>query len=237
MPDVTCVEPSSLECHPQNPRPRLAEAEVAELRASIEVHGQRQPCVVRPVGENSSKEYQVVTLHQPSPTLCLLLRGAVPKMTAQGPHDPIRRVGMNEPRGSLWRKWDLHVHTPASFDWHGMQFAKMTAPQKATALDAIVDRLNQSEVAVFAIQDHWTFDGYKEIRSYLDSQPPGRCTKTILPGIELRVQAPADFKLNYHVIFSDALGLPVLDTFLHKLRFWNALPPLPVHVMAYACSL
>ena len=24
---------------------------------------------------------------------------------------------MNDPRGSVWRKWDLHVHTPASFHW------------------------------------------------------------------------------------------------------------------------
>jgi len=24
---------------------------------------------------------------------------------------------MNDPRGSLWRKWDLHLHTPSSTDY------------------------------------------------------------------------------------------------------------------------
>ena len=26
------------------------------------------------------------------------------------------------PRGSEWRKWDLHIHTPASFHWDGQKF-------------------------------------------------------------------------------------------------------------------
>lgn len=25
-------------------------------------------------------------------------------------------------RGSEWRKWDLHIHTPASFHWKGAKF-------------------------------------------------------------------------------------------------------------------
>jgi hypothetical protein len=34
---------------------------------------------------------------------------------------------MNDPRGSVWRKWDLHIHTPASFHWNGgARFALMT---------------------------------------------------------------------------------------------------------------
>jgi ParB family chromosome partitioning protein len=64
MPTIVSLPASVLTPHPQNPRPRLAEAEVAELRASIEAHGQVQPCVVRPVGENGSKTYQVVIGHR-----------------------------------------------------------------------------------------------------------------------------------------------------------------------------
>jgi ParB/RepB/Spo0J family partition protein len=64
MPSVVSLSPSVLTPHPQNPRPRLTEAEVAELRASIEAHGQVQPCVVRPIGENGSKTYQVVIGHR-----------------------------------------------------------------------------------------------------------------------------------------------------------------------------
>ena len=26
-------------------------------------------------------------------------------------------------RGALWRQWDLHIHTPASFHWLGQRFS------------------------------------------------------------------------------------------------------------------
>ncbi|MCK6478844.1 MAG: ParB/RepB/Spo0J family partition protein [Planctomycetes bacterium] len=64
MPPIVALPPSVLTPHPQNPRPRPTESEVSELRASIEAHGQQQPCVVRPVGENGSKQYQVVIGHR-----------------------------------------------------------------------------------------------------------------------------------------------------------------------------
>ena len=64
MPPIVSLSPSVLMPHPQNPRPRLSEAEVAELRASIQAHGQVQPCVVRAVGENGSKKYEVVVGHR-----------------------------------------------------------------------------------------------------------------------------------------------------------------------------
>jgi len=64
MPSIESLSPQLLVSHPQNPRPRLTEAEVAELLASIEAHGQRQPCVVRPVGENGSKSYEIVIGHR-----------------------------------------------------------------------------------------------------------------------------------------------------------------------------
>jgi ParB family chromosome partitioning protein len=64
MSTLVRLSPDVLGPHPCNPRPRLTEAEVAELRASIEAHGQVQPCIVRPVGENGSKSYQVVIGHR-----------------------------------------------------------------------------------------------------------------------------------------------------------------------------
>ncbi len=75
---------------------------------------------------------------------------------------------MNDPRGSVWRKWDLHVHTPASFHWKGgKRFSGMTAAEKEAALDEMVQKFNQSDVASFAIMDYWTFDGYWALRDYL----------------------------------------------------------------------
>ena len=76
---------------------------------------------------------------------------------------------MISPRGSLWKKWDLHIHTPASFHWNGgKQFRFMTTVEKEESLAEIVRTINQSDIAVFGIMDYWTFDGYWEIRNFIE---------------------------------------------------------------------
>ncbi len=68
------------------------------------------------------------------------------------------------PKGSEWRLWDLHIHTPASYNYKGGSFAGMSATEKATAITQIVSNINESDVAVYAINDYWTFDGYIALR-------------------------------------------------------------------------
>jgi hypothetical protein len=47
------------------------------------------------------------------------------------------------PRGAEWRKWNLHVHTPASFHWNdGKCFAQMSSVEKAAALKKCMMQLN-----------------------------------------------------------------------------------------------
>ena len=66
----------------------------------------------------------------------------------------------NFPKGSEWRLWDLHIHTPASYNYSGGRFATMSDSEKAAATSQIIANMNESEVAAFAINDYWTFDGY-----------------------------------------------------------------------------
>ena len=112
---------------------------------------------------------------------------------------------MNDPRGSCWRKWDLHIHTPASFHWNGgKRFVQMDATEKEAALDQIVDAINSSDVVAFSIVDYWTFDGFEEIRAHVKAGKAS-LTKTVFPGMELRVEAPVDYRLNVQVLLSDQL--------------------------------
>ena len=145
--------------------------------------------------------------------------------------NPVTLVGLPSPEGggSRWRKWDLHIHTPASFHWNdGPNFWKMDAPHKAEALKRIIEKLNSSDAAVFGVMDYWTFDGYLEIRQFAENSPD-LLKKRILPGIELRLEAPTDFRLNTHVLFSDAVKSETLTTFLHTLRCGGSInkPPIP----------
>ena len=106
-------------------------------------------------------------------------------------------------KGSEWRKWDLHIHTPASYDWKGgKHFYDMTDTEKNTELTKLIEKINRSDVQVFGIMDYWTFDGYIEIVKFLDRNPLLK-QKTILPGIELRIECHTDFRLNVHFLLSD----------------------------------
>src|SRR5690606_26505821 len=54
------------------------------------------------------------------------------------------------PRGSEWRKWDLHVHSPASYNFKGdwNQFAI---------------QLGNADCDVIGINDYFSVAGYKEV--------------------------------------------------------------------------
>ena len=91
---------------------------------------------------------------------------------------------MNDPTGSKWRKWDLHFHTPKSFD-HA---------SKGLSAAEVVDRLITAEVEVVAVTDHHRLDVefITQMRAAAGSQ------LTILPGIEL--SCPLGGKEGVHFI-------------------------------------
>ena len=53
-------------------------------------------------------------------------------------------------QGSIWRKWDLHIHTPSSYDWD--------KSCKDSAED-IVEKAISENISVIAITDHHTVNG------------------------------------------------------------------------------
>jgi len=121
------------------------------------------------------------------------------------------------PKGSEWRKWDLHVHTPASYHWNGGKILRnMNEDEKRDAFRHLLDVIEESDVAVFCFVDYWTIDGYIQFEKYLkENDLP--CSKTIFPGIELRVEAPVDYRLNAQVILSNALSFQQLNDFKSNL--------------------
>ena len=119
--------------------------------------------------------------------------------------------------GSIWRRWDLHVHTPASFHWNGKKLHEQTPEERRATWQAVVDRMNAADVDAFGIMDYWTFDGYLGLREFFQDNPTAN-TKRVFPGIELRLEAPTDHRLNTHVIFDDSLSAETLAHFLARLN-------------------
>jgi len=123
---------------------------------------------------------------------------------------------MKHPRGSLWRKWDLHVHTPASLV-HNYSSTNDVWEEFFQDLEALPE-----EFKVLGINDYIFLDGYRRV---LDARSKGRLTNIdcVLPVVELRVDkfggsAGTLRRLNYHVIFSDELSADIIQQ-----QFLNAL--------------
>lgn len=122
-------------------------------------------------------------------------------------------------RGSVWRQWDLHVHTPASFHWTGPKFeGDFSSEKNKQLIDEMIDAMNKSEPAVFAIMDYWTFDGWFALKNRLKDTDAPTLKKKVFPGIELRLSAPTPKRLNAHVIFSDEISDQHLRDFLSDLK-------------------
>lgn len=121
------------------------------------------------------------------------------------------------PKGSEWRKWDLHVHTPASFHWKGQRFATMTQDERKASFKTMLNTINDSDVSVFGIMDYWTFDGYLEFMKEVNLEG-WELKKTVLPGMELRIESPTNYRLNIHVILSNYLTEQQLYDFKSHLK-------------------
>lgn len=118
-------------------------------------------------------------------------------------------------KGSEWRQWDLHVHSPMSFHWEG---PRIEPGRENAVIDQMVDALNKAAPTVYGLMDYWTFDGWFALKQRLSTPGAPVLKKAVFPGIELRLIAPFDGRLNAHVIFSDKIEDQVLIDFKGKLK-------------------
>lgn len=137
--------------------------------------------------------------------------------------------------GSIWRRWDLHVHTPASFHWNGKPLHEQTNAEREATWRQVANRMNEVDVDAFCIMDYWTFEGYLDFKKFLWVNS-GATTKAVFPGIELRLEAPTDHRLNTHLIFDKTLSEADLGLFLSRLviRGTKGRPPSREELIAVA---
>src|SRR3989339_972126 len=100
----------------------------------------------------------------------------------------------NSEKGSLWRIWDLHVHSPATYGGAYQDFIK---------------NAEQSIASVIGINDYCTLSGYEEVVKLGDIP-----NKLIFPVVEFRMHnivanrknidpTKAGVKINFHIIFNN----------------------------------
>lgn len=116
-------------------------------------------------------------------------------------------------RGSEWRKWDLHIHTPETAK--NNQFGD---PQ--IAWPKYIQTLEKSDISVFGITDYFSITNYLKVK---DFKSKGRLeNKEILPNVEMRI-APVTGNgkpINIHAIFDPTLTEDELNReFFREIKF------------------
>ena len=128
------------------------------------------------------------------------------------------------PKGSKWRKWDLHVHSPSSHSFVG-------------EWNQFIIQIGNADCDVTGINDYFSVSGYKEIRRLLSD--PGSASqgnkpyrealeklqrKTLLPVVECRMnnvvigKKGSGPRINFHLIFDPDLPIDDIETFIKSLK-------------------
>lgn len=127
---------------------------------------------------------------------------------------------MSFKRGSEWKKWDLHVHTPLSI-------VQQYGGNSDVVWEKYIKDLENlpSEFKVLGINDYLFLDGYSKLKK--EKEENGRLTniELLLPVVEFRIEkfAGVDFgslqRINLHVIFSNEVTVETIQSqFLNTLE-------------------
>lgn len=106
---------------------------------------------------------------------------------------------MNDPRGSIWRLWDLHYHTPSSYDVNN-----------AITNQGIIEELLCRHISAVAITDHHVID----IERIKELQAIAGTRLAVYPGIELRSELGGSESVHYIGIFAPESDLSHIWTTL-----------------------
>jgi hypothetical protein len=124
---------------------------------------------------------------------------------------------MNSPRGSIWRKWDLHIHTPQTKKNDQYQLGK-----DGDVWDEFCKKIEESDVAVFGITDYFSVDNYFTFITKFKNKYPNS-QKQFFPNVELctsYVVNKAQEEVNIHLLFNPRIeNLETkIKTLLQKLK-------------------
>lgn len=127
-------------------------------------------------------------------------------------------------KGAVWRKWDLHVHTPDSSNRKEEHF-----------WDTFLEKLAGNDLDVIGINDYCSVKGFKKINNPLKSDnseffkndEEKRANifkeirkKVLFPVIEFRCfkKNGKDNNVNYHIIFDPNTDIELIENWLNNLK-------------------
>lgn len=131
---------------------------------------------------------------------------------------PLKTAPSRWPRGSEWRRWDLHVHTPESR--LGSPFEGLLWEQYVEALEKTA---KESKISVIGVTDYMTLDGYEKL--FVEKNHNNRLSTVdlLIPNIEFRMmpQTTDGKALNLHLLVDPTEGdhIDKIKRALRNLKF------------------
>ena len=126
------------------------------------------------------------------------------------------------PRGSEWRRWELHIHTPETIK--NDQYTGSSVEEKwdnfyTDISNYIGDGNNiDKNIAVLGITDYLSIENYKKVITNQQRLP--NTIKFILPNVEMRIQPIAqDSPINIHFLFNPNIVDDLESRFFSQIKF------------------
>jgi len=123
---------------------------------------------------------------------------------------------INDKRGSIWRKWDLHLHTPdTKLNPNGYELK-----DKKDKWIKYCEELEKSDVQVFGITDYFSSENHFKLLDTFTKKYP-HSSKIFFPNLELRLEVSvnkAGEEVNIHILFSNKVSSDEIKDFLSKLE-------------------
>lgn len=119
--------------------------------------------------------------------------------------------------GSIWRKWDLHLHTPKTKLSDNF---KIDGKSESEIWAEYCDIIEKSDVSVFGITDYFCCENYFEFITYHKAIFP-LSKKIFFLNIEFRLPIAVNKQgeeVNIHILFDSHLSKSKIDEFLMSLK-------------------
>ncbi|MBT4791151.1 MAG: hypothetical protein HON90_06235, partial [Halobacteriovoraceae bacterium] len=126
------------------------------------------------------------------------------------------------PKGSMWRRWDLHIHSPDSILENNFDGSDLNEKW-----DNYINKLEElTDISVIGVADYYSISGYKRLR---EAKNNGRLKNIdlILPNVECRfnIRTESDGTVNLHFIFNPEIVNELESRFFSNLIFtYNGRP-------------
>lgn len=116
-------------------------------------------------------------------------------------------------RGSVWGKWDIHIHSPLT---------NLSNQYSPATLEDFSKKIKDSNLALVGITNYFYFKE-NELEKVRESLRESKSNTTVLGNLEFRISQPnKDGEwINIHIIFSEHLTTKEINSLLAKFKVTN----------------